>query len=316
MKRALIVLFTVVMLIIMIAPMPAMAAKQVKWSVPGDFATIQEAIDSASVSDGDLIVVGPGAFAGALVDKGVTIKGIGGAVINDGPAHGSGMSQGFRLLSGSDGAVISNLQFEVDLAIMNGAAVDDVTVDHCTFLGAVQGISNWRGSGWTISHNDIIDLKTRNGGGIGILIADYKGGVVQDNVVSHNKISGTLYAGGWYDDPTKENGGYNGSGIVIYADFRWGWAGASEIKNNKVVHNKVSLTSDTPSLVNVAAFELTDTRNDSDLNVIFDNAISFNDFRSTEIQIDLTPENLDNFNIISRNLGDNRGHGKHPSLFK
>jgi hypothetical protein len=29
------------------------------WSIPGDFATIQDAIDDASVNDGDAIVVGP-----------------------------------------------------------------------------------------------------------------------------------------------------------------------------------------------------------------------------------------------------------------
>jgi hypothetical protein len=161
----------------------------------------------------------------------------------------------------------------VDLAIMNGGAVDDITIDHCTFLGAVQGISNWGGNGWTISHNEIIDLKTGNGGGLGILIADYTGGVVQENVVSYNKISGTLYVGGWYEDPTDEHGGHNGSAVVIYADFRYGWAGASEITNNKVVHNKVSVESNNPSLVDVAAFELTDTRDDPCLNVIFDNAI-------------------------------------------
>jgi len=43
--------------------------------------------------------------------------------------------------------------------------------------------------------------------------------------------------------------------------------------------------------------------------------IGFNDFRGTALQITLTPEELDNHNDISRNLGDNRGHGLHPSLF-
>jgi hypothetical protein len=49
--------------------------------------------------------------------------------------------------------------------------------------------------------------------------------------------------------------------------------------------------------------------------VIFDNAIGFNDFRGMELQIYLTPEDLGNYNDISRNLGDNRGHGLHPSVF-
>jgi pectin methylesterase-like acyl-CoA thioesterase len=55
------------------------------WSVPGDFATIQEAIDSPDVADtGDTIMVGPGEYAGAIVTKAVEIKGVGGAVINEG----------------------------------------------------------------------------------------------------------------------------------------------------------------------------------------------------------------------------------------
>jgi hypothetical protein len=76
--------------------------------------------------------------------------------------------------------------------------------------------------------------------------------------------------------------------------------------------------SDTPDVVDVAAFELTDSRDDPDADpypVIFDNAIGFNDFRGTALQIALTPAELEDWNYISRNLGNNRGHGEHPSLF-
>ncbi len=59
---------------------------------------------------------------------------------------------------------------------------------------------------------------------------------------------------------------------------------------------------------------MTDTRGTSV--VIHDNAVGFNDFRGTAIQIDLTPDNLGQSNDISRNLGENRGHGLHPSVFK
>jgi len=258
--------------------------------------------------------VGPGNFAGALVTKSVTIKGEDLTVIDDGPVHGSGLIQGFRLLAGSDGTTLSHLTFEVDLAIMNGAAVNDVTVTHCRFNNAIQAVSNWRGSGWEISHNTITDLRTRNGGGIGILIADYTGGTVSDNVVAHNNVSGILHV-----DPN-DGGGYNGSGIVLYADFRWGWAGAEEISRNLVVKNKVSLVSDTPDVVDVAAFELSESYYPNPHPgpgsiVTIDNSIGFNDFRGTALQITLTPEELDNHNDISRNLGDNRGHGLHPSLF-
>jgi hypothetical protein len=282
------------------------------WRVPKDFATIQEAIDSSDVMDGDTIRVGPGNHAGAYVTKSVEIKGKGGATINSGPMHPAGLSMGFRLLSGSDGATISHLIFVVDLAIMNGEAVNDVTVTQCTFLNTIQAVSQWRGSGWEISHNEIFNLRTRNGGGIGILVADFSGGIVENNVVSHNKISGTVHV--WEND----GGGYDGSGIVLYADFRWNRLGAEEITANRVVKNKVSLVSDTPEVVDVHAFELTDTRNDSGADpypVIFDNAIGFNDWRGTQSQMVFTPSDLEDLNYVSRNFGDNRGKGLHPSVF-
>lgn len=303
--------FVLALAALVILPSPALAATTGNvWQVPGDFATIQDAIDSLDVLDGDRIIVGAGNHAGALLDKAVEIRGEDGATISGGPLHPAGLVQGFRLLAGSDGATLSHLQFEVDLAIMNGDGVDNVTVSHCSFTNALQAISNWRGSGWQITHNTITDLRTHNGGGIGILIADYSGGVVSGNVVTHNKISGTLHV--WTDD----GGGYNGSGIVLYADFRWGRAGAVAIEGNRVANNTVSLASDTPAVVDVVALELTDTRDDATLEpVIFDNKIGFNDLRGTELQIVLTPENLGDFNDISRNLGDNRGHGSHPSTF-
>lgn len=302
-------MFLLVIASLLVLPVPVTAGPSGNtWYVPGDFATIQEAIDAPSVLDGDTILVAAGNHAGALVTKAVEIKGEGGAVINSGPMHPAGLSQGFRLLAGSDGATISHLRFEVDLAIMNGEAVNDVTVSHCTFVNTIQGVSNWRGSGWTISHNNITDLRTRCGGGIGILVADYAEtpGGVRDNVVSHNKITGVLHV-----DPN-DCGGYAGTGVVLYADFRWGRLGAEAIADNRVVKNKISLTSDNPDLVPVWAAELTDT---GDNDVVFDNAIGFNDFRGSDNGLALTPLSLEGENDISRNLGDNRGHGEHPSMF-
>lgn len=288
--------------------MPAAAQANI-WRVPTDFSTIQDAIDSSLVSEGDTILLEPGNHAGALVTKAVTVKGQDGATISSGPAHGSGLIQGFRLLAGSGGSTFSHLTFTVDLAIMNGAAVDDVTVTHSTFHNAVQAISNWRGSRWNITHNEILDLRTRCGGGIGILIGDYAGGAVNDNVVAHNKISGTLHVS------QGDCGGYSGTGVVLYADFRWGATGTLDLSWNRVVKNHISLVSDTPTVVDVVASELTDTRDNPAYAVIHDNAIGFNDFRGTLMQIAVTPTSLETANAISRNLGENRGHGLHPSVF-
>lgn len=291
-----------------------LSKKTTKWYVPGDFATIQEAIDDPAVLDGHKIFVGSGNHFGAYVSKSVEIKGTGNAVIDDGPLHPAGLTMGFRLLAGSDGATISHLTFTTDLSIMNGAAVNDVTVTQCTFLNSIQAISNWRGNGWDINHNTITDLRTRNGGGIGILVADYFGGTVSDNVISHNTVSGTLYV-----DPN-DGGGYAGSGIVIYADFRWSGAGATAITNNYVTHNSISVVSDNPTVVDINAFELTESYypnpHPGPPFIVTDNSIGFNDFRGTTNQIALTPEALDGCNNISRNLGNNRGQSLHPSFFK
>ena len=288
----------------------ANTATAAEWRVPGDFATIQAAIDSPSVVAGDVILVGPGPHAGAFVTKSVEIRGEGGAVINSGPLHDSGKMQGFRLKAGSQGTTISHLTFEVGLAIINGAAVNNVTVVQNRFLNAYQAVSNWGGSGWDISHNDIVDLETACGGGIGILIGDWQATLsgVLDNLVAHNKISGTLHVS------DGDCGGYAGAGIVIYADFRWGAPGAVALAYNRVIKNKVSVVSDNPGLVDINAFEMTDTRHE--LGVIYENAIGFNDFRGTASQIDLSPPELAGVNLISRNFGNNRGHGLHPSVFR
>jgi hypothetical protein len=282
------------------------------WTVPGDFATINDAIISSNVHDGDIIKVGPGSFAGAFVTKSLSFEGVGNAVIYTGPLHSSGtMYMGFRLLTGSGNSSFSHLVFTTDLPIMNGDAVNGVKISHCEFINSTQAISNWRGNNWVIEHNTITDLKCKNGGGIGILIADFANGTVQGNKVAHNTISGTLHV------HQSDLGGYSGTGIVIYADFRYGRTGSSAMKNNFITHNTISLTSDKPAVVDVIAFELTDTRDTPPSNVLFNNSIGFNDFRGTVNQIAISHAALDNpTNDISKNLGENRGHGLHPNDFK
>jgi len=288
------------LVLLLLAAVPASAAQ---WRVPGDFATIQDAIDDPAVQNGDTILVGPGHFAGALVTKSVHIKGFGWTVIDSGPMHPAGLVMGFRLLNYSDGTTISRLIFKVDLAIMNGDGVDDVNVKANVFLNPIQAVSNWRGSRWTISYNVIKDLRSRNGGGIGVLVGDYGGGFVTGNVVSHNLITGTLHV--WSDD----GGGYNGTGIVLYADFRWGRAGTTQMDLNRVFQNTVGLESDTPDVVDVVGIELTDTRDDPALRAIVNNRIWFNDLSRTAEPIVLTPSTLDQYNEIWLNTGKNLHRG-------
>lgn len=304
----------------------AATASATIWQVPEDFGTIQEAIDDPNVMDGDKIMVGPGYYEGATVTKAVEIKGIGNAIINSGPKPWVDVGApepicsfmaGFFFLPGEEngsGATISHFRFEtVEFPVFSRGA-DDVTVTQCTLINSIQAITNWHGSRWEISHNTIKDLRTSNGGGIGILAGCVLGGDSGDNVISHNEITGTLHV------YSLDGGGYNGTGVVLYADFRWApaYPGADAIAYNRVVKNKISLVSDTPDVVDVCAIELTDTRDDVSADpypVIFNNKIMFNDLRGTTIQIYLTPLDLDNQNKISRNLGNNRGHGLHPKGF-
>ncbi|MHC4693385.1 MAG: right-handed parallel beta-helix repeat-containing protein [Planctomycetota bacterium] len=299
-------------------------ANAATWNVPGDFATIQDAIDSSLVIDGDRIMVGPGNHAGAIVTKAVEIKGEGSAVIDSGPLLTPYMpcttivlDIGFFFAGGGagSGATISHLKFEGPAFPVFSRGADDVTVTQCTMINPIQGVTNWAGNAWEISHNVITDLRSANGGGIGILVGvprampDPPDIVISDNVVSHNKITGTLHVA------SCDNGGYSGTGIVLYTDFRWGATGKKEVTKTRVVKNKVSLVSDNPEIVDVVAIELTDTRDDGTLKGVYENAVGFNDMRGTVLQLALTPSNLDESNKISRNLGENRGHGLHPSAF-
>jgi hypothetical protein len=282
------------------------------WFVPKDFTDIQAAIDSPSVKDEDKIMVGPGAFFGATVTKAVRLQARGDTIINNGPKPwpetrpffvAGFFFQGNGVGSGTS---IHGFRFQgVEFPIFSRGA-NDVTVKDCIMLNAIQAITNWHGQGWRITDNRIKDLQTSNGGGIGVLIGgrdkSWQGSIVR-NFIADNKITGVLHV------MPGEKGGYNGTGIVLYADFRWGAEGPDEIAYNTVTKNIISMYSDNADLVDIAAVELTDTRDDPSLAIIFDNFIGFNDLRGTDLQIDLTPDNLDQFNWIMNNSGKWRwGH--------
>jgi len=307
------------------------------WNVPGDFDTIQEAIDLAVT--GDVILVGPGNYDGATVTKAVEIKGEDGAIINGGPELGtSGLYQGFRMQSGGDGATISHLSFEtVDFSIYSGGT-DDVTVEHCTFTSPIQAITNWNGNGWNISHNVINGLRTKNGGGIGIFIGTRASeeSTANSNLITHNKITGEVVVPlDEIDDynfpkPPYPDAGYSVVGICLMSDRRDGRP-AGPITGNRILKNKVAISSNNPRNHFPGGIELSDLGlSNSGSPDLLDNKVGFNDLRGmldTVIEepgaakptaILLYPDPLDPTNIISRNLGDdpnNRGHGGvHPQL--
>ena len=183
------------LMFILIGPHSVMAKQGANtWRVPWDFSTIQEAIESDDVKDGDTLRVGPGIFEGAVVTKGVHIMGVGKTVIDSGPEADEDIKFGLLLQPGSDGASISHITFAVGLGVY-GKPVNDVTVDHCRFIDNFQAITNWGGSNWYIHHNTIVNVITRmNGsGGTPIVIGGRDGAAAaRDNVVAHNSVTGEV----------------------------------------------------------------------------------------------------------------------------
>lgn len=313
-----------------------------EWKVPKDFATIQEAIDDVRVEDGDVIVLYPGEYAGAVVTKAVEIRGgrrgrgrgrdgdsrdgdsrdrdKRGAVINSGPlltpfqpcgniVLNIGFKFGFAGDQKGSGATINNLTFKDVAFPVFSRGADDVTVINCKMINPVQGVTNWAGTGWIICGNNVKDLRSANGGGIGVLVGDRTGGAgvtggkVTCNIVFNNKICGKLHVA------PCDGGGYDGTGIVLFADWRFGSLGALGIENNMIFKNKICLKSDNPNVVDVNAIELTEAENLGGI-VIKGNRICFNNLKKTESKIVLSPLGLDNpVNKICNNYGNHRGHG-------
>jgi hypothetical protein len=284
------------------AAAPAPAAQ---WRVPRDFRTIQAAVDSPRVGDGDVILLGAGRHSGAVVTKAVEIRGNGKAVIVDGPRRWPAVPEweaGFYFpgKGQGSGASLVHLRFEhVDLPVFSAGA-DDVTVARCTLERPLQGITNWGGdgwgNGWDVTGNTIQGLRSACAGGIGILVGDYAGGRAAGNLVAHNVVRG------WLRPAEDDCGGYDGSGIVLYADFRDGREGASAIEQNRVSKNRVHFESADPDVVGAVAVELTDTRDDGTLPpVVHDNAIVWNDLRGMDEPIVATPQELAGVNRIEKN---------------
>jgi hypothetical protein len=294
---------------------PPLVAKT--WKIPKDFPTIQEAIDSYGVHNGDTILVYKGNHDGATVTKAVEIKGKKGAVIDGGPLLTTNMPCGTIVLNigfffpgagvGS-GASIEGFRFE-DLAFpVFSRGADAVTVSKNKMSNPIQGVTNWNGNSWTITKNKITDLRTANGGGIGILIGGSLGGIYEKNVVSFNQIKGVMHIA------ECDGGGYDGTGIVLYADWRYGKSGAEALTLNNVFGNKISLKSGDPDFMKVFGIELSEAEPPNG-SVICGNWVWFNNLRGTADQINLTPESLDDCNKIVWNSGGKRCKFGHKFKF-
>lgn len=182
--------------------------------VPGDYATIQEAVDRARA--GDTVEVATGRWCGARITKRLTLVGRGDAVIvgaKDGVPCGPDLlgthRVGFFLASpDASGTVIRHFTFDgsavatdsaaLALAVFgrgeNGTKVDDVVIEHTKVRGTLQPFTNRGGDNWVIRHNDIRGYTAnQNGvGGFGIVVIAQPtaSGVLRPvgNSVVHNRL--------------------------------------------------------------------------------------------------------------------------------
>jgi hypothetical protein len=284
------------------------------WRVPGRFPTLQAAIDSPLVKDGDVLRVRPGRRSGATVTKAVAILAQGGVTIVAGPVVNALGQAGFLFPGGGagSGATVDGFTFEGVAFPVFSRGADAVSVTRNTMHRPNQGVTSWANGGWgqdwEITHNTILDLRTSCGGGIGILIGDYNGGTVTGNVVAHNDVSGWVYV------PSDDCGGYGAPGILLFADWRYAGDTGAIVTGNRVSKNRVSLTSGMDAVVPVAGVELSDTRDLATELDIAGNTISYNDLRRTSPPVTLTPDELSTVNVIENNLSAVPGRGQGNAL--
>ncbi len=167
--------------------------------VPADFATIQEAIE---LGDAAVIMVASGEYAGAVIDRQVTLRCNGQCMITSGPTVASSQA-GFVLAGGSDHSLIRGFDFvDVDLGVYAscetiGSAPDDVAIVQNAFVNTAQGVTvNGAdcdgGDGWVIERNRFHDLRSdisECGGGLGVYLIG-----VEDGLVSRNVFRGEIAA--------------------------------------------------------------------------------------------------------------------------
>ena len=80
------------------------SAGATEWRVPGRFPTLQAAIDSSLVKDGDILRVLPGRRTGATVTKAVVLRALGWVTIVDGPTVNDLGKAGFLFPGGGAGS--------------------------------------------------------------------------------------------------------------------------------------------------------------------------------------------------------------------
>jgi parallel beta-helix repeat protein len=258
-------------------------------NVPGDFATIQEAIDAAAGGDFTVITVGKGIFRENLVitTEGLTLKGKGNATVvdgaylgtcldvqandvtingitfaNGGPAADKDMSEGGGLLYTGSGATIVRCEFQAcaswGIKLVGSGVIQDNLVVATLGPGMVLDSGDTAGALTTVRHNEVI----RNASGI---LADDGPFLIEKNLIRANMGDGihmTILAAtsnGVATDPTvvgKNDVQDNiGTGLLLVDEI----GSTTLIEKNSLDGNGVAL--------DLTASDLTVSKNDIDLSL-------------------------------------------------
>ncbi len=270
----------VLLVLLAVVGTPAVAANL---SVPGDHATIQEAVDAAA--PGDVINVGPGNFAGAAIFKMVTIIGSPGTIIDEGNPLFGGEDAFDIIFPGANGTTIRDMTFIGVLWGVFGSEADDVTITNCTFLDTFHAVDNRFGNGWTITDNVIDGFIPFPPPGPGV--ENHQEAILvleaTDNYIGNNFI---YYEG-------DRNPGYSRELNVGITLISFGGV----LENNTVVGNEVEVVvSDAEFSDGVGLFALGDPA------AVRNNTIVDNDLRRSLTPIHLIPESLRGSNVVKPNL--------------
>lgn len=285
-KKTIVIALMLLILITAIAPPVASAVI----NVPGDYATIQEAVNNAQ--NGNIIVVASGTHAGCVVDKNVTIMGASdnSSIITSGVHYGGGhptLETAFLLDTGSNGATIQNFTINCDQSTdfyfaVFSRGIDNITVDSLVVNDTIQGITNWGGSEWKIINNTLIDTQPAGGGGVAIWMGvNTIHPVANGNIIKNNTLTTSVPGAATFTCPAISLAFDNRSG---------GETGNEELSNNEIVDNTITvsggpLTNTTGIEVGIIGLGGDPDKINALLPCIHDNTISYNNITGAELGI-------------------------------
>ena len=160
--------------------------------VPDDFPTIQAAVDAANPAGGDIVMVGPGEYAGAVITNPVKIIGYGDAtrITSGNLLYATDAFALYGDFFNIDGTEISNLVIEYEGLAWGvySYMTDNVTISNVTVKNAYLAIDNQSGNGWTVVHNTVDGLLVPVGVTGVVTVGIRAMGTSSNNLIAHNYI--------------------------------------------------------------------------------------------------------------------------------